>query len=1019
MIRNLTHKRLLIPCFLAFALGAVARGADVSIDDLKPGLVAVYRDSAAVEVVRIDPTVGFTWKANESGHPRLSPDGGSVTWDGFLNVLRPGDYRFTATVQGKLQVSVAGKEVLGVEGKEKAATTQGQPIRLESGPQPVSIKFTRFTGPARLELLWQASYFRAEPLPHDALFHLPAKVPAGLAATSALERGRWLVEENNCIGCHKPDGNDKLAKTLQARMGPDLSQIGGRVHAAWLEHWLADPQKVTPTAAMPKLFAADEKAEIHAVAQYLSSLAPPAKAAPKPPNPKEMLTSVNNGQRLFVSLGCITCHDSRPEAVKAMQQPTVGVPLRRNFLLPEMGQKTEDYKLAAYLNDPLAVDPSGRMPNMLLDQKDATDLARFLCNKENPKPLEAMKIDGQAEAAFKKLKPTDADLTTFSKLKPEDQWKMLGQRLVSERGCTNCHNVAPAKMSLPAYPNKVTFDALKSGKSATDGCLADDPAKRKQAPAFVLSDADRKTIRAFLADGTKGAGSPSPTYAGRIAIHRFNCFACHTRNGKGGLSSEVVEELRRFEKVENAEAVMPPPLTGVGHKLRTPWLKQVLTQKVRARPWMGLRMPHFGEAVSPLVESLAYLEGTEPDDAIRQLPISGATIDAGKHLVGKNAFGCISCHDLAGIPNTGTRGPDLAYMNQRVRYDWYLRWLQDAQKMQPGTRMPTVFPDGKTTLPTVLDGNPEKQAEAMWAYLSLGPTLPLPAGLEPNIKGRILSAADHPMVLRCFMPEAGSRSIAVGFPAGVNLAWDANTCRVCYAWSGQYLDAAPIWDGRGGTPVKILGPKFWTGPASHPWGLTPSNEPPPDYAAQAKDPAYGAGLPDNKVFQGIKQLQFLGYSEDATGIPTFRYTLGDKEPLTVAERPEPLRNPVAVGFRRTFALQLPANKTPWLLAAESTAEPKLIDGKGQSIELDLKPGVAEIPVEDRLIVLPQGADKLSVVSTTAPKNSVWVLRKQGTTWQVMLRIPSPGKPEKADVTVNVWAPYRADPALLKELTAAK
>src|SRR5262249_17427887 len=151
--------------------------------------------------------------------------------------------------------------------------------------------------------------------------------------------------------------------------------------------------------------------------------------------------------------------------------------------------------------------------------------------------------------------------------------------------------------------------------------------------------------------------------------------------------TELSEELRRYEKAENAEAVSPPPLTGVGHKLRTPWMKQVLTQKGRARPWMGLRMPQFGEPqVGKLPEALAFLEGTDPDDAVHKTPLNAAGLDAGRLLVGKNAagsFGCISCHDLAGYPNTGTRGPDLAYMNQRVRYDWYLRWLEQAQRMQP------------------------------------------------------------------------------------------------------------------------------------------------------------------------------------------------------------------------------------------------------------------------------------------------------------------------------------------------
>src|SRR5262249_29554224 len=50
------------------------RAADLNIDDLKPGLVAVYKDFATppVEIVRIVPTVGFTWKAGEAAHPRLA-----------------------------------------------------------------------------------------------------------------------------------------------------------------------------------------------------------------------------------------------------------------------------------------------------------------------------------------------------------------------------------------------------------------------------------------------------------------------------------------------------------------------------------------------------------------------------------------------------------------------------------------------------------------------------------------------------------------------------------------------------------------------------------------------------------------------------------------------------------------------------------------------------------------------------------------------------------------------------------
>jgi hypothetical protein len=95
-------------------------------------------------------------------------------------------------------------------------------------------------------------------------------------------------------------------------------------------------------------------------------------------------------------------------------------------------------------------------------------------------------------------------------------------------------------------------------------------------------------------------------------------------------------------------------------------------------------------------------------------------------MAGPKGFACVSCHDLAGAPGSGTRGPDLAGMTRRVRYDWYRRWLEQPQRLQSGTRMPEVFGGGKSLLADVLGGSADAQAEALWAYLSLGPALPRP-----------------------------------------------------------------------------------------------------------------------------------------------------------------------------------------------------------------------------------------------------------------------------------------------------
>jgi mono/diheme cytochrome c family protein len=1014
---------------LAFSLFLLpfspGRAADVDAEDLRPGLVTTYRDAARptpVEITRIDPALGFTLKAGESFHPRLAADGETVRWEGYVNVLRAGVYRFRAVLRGRFRLTVAGKEVLAAEGKDAAPVTQDGPeTKLESGVHALTAEFTRLPGDARLELWWQSPYFRTEPLPFDVLGHLPKQETAALAKDTQLERGRFLAEERNCTACHRPDDADRMAKGLATRQGPDLSQVGQRVHAGWLDRWLEAPQKLRPGTVMPQLFGEDEagRVERQAVVRYLVSLGGPVAVEP-PPKTKDWLQSVARGQALFNSVGCVVCH--RPDKEKPKEGGALPVAVR--YPIDGLGSKTTPQRLSAYLQNPLAVDPSGRMPHMLLQGREADDLARYLCEmKDATIPAEAPAAPGKEQvlAAFQRLESKAEEVAAFQKLSADAQLRDLGKRLVVEKGCNNCHTIAPGGKPLSTVAAQASFSDIKNRQKHEGGCLATDAPKRGKAPVFALGMDDLKAVRLFLAEGANGAGSAAPLFTARVTLHRFNCLACHTRNGKGGLSPELVEELRRYEKAENAEAVSPPTLTGVGHRLRTPWLRQVLTQAGRARPWMGLRMPQFGEAhVGPLPEALAALEGATPEDTIHAVPLNAAKIEAGRYLNGKNAFGCIGCHDIASVANKGTRGPDLATMTQRVRFEWYRRWLEQPLRMQPGTRMPSVFTEGKSLVPAVLGGNADAQAEAMWAYYSLGPGLPLPDGLEPP-KGLVLSVKDRPVLLRTFMPDAGSRAVAVGFPGGVAAAFDAATCRLAYAWSGNFLDASPVWNDRGGNPAKVLGPQFWKAPPGCPWGVTASNEP-PDFLARAKDPAYGAALPEGKVYDGPRQVRFESYGTDKDGVPTFRYRLNAADPQSVAvtEQPLPLHSPVAAGLARRFTLDVPARQTPWLFAGETTREPRLLDGKGAALPLDLKGGSAEVPAAGSLLVLTQDGEHVIVLAlASAPEGSHWQLYRLGNTWQALLHLPTVNAAGKVEVLLNVWAPYRDEPGLLKELVGAK
>jgi cbb3-type cytochrome oxidase cytochrome c subunit len=1019
-----------LPALVAALAAAPALAQPVTRADLKPGLAFTARDAGekSRSVSRLEPGVALLLQPGESPHPQLA-GGSDFAWRGYLNVLQPGKYKFAATLLGKLSVTVGGKPVLSGDVHDKARTVQGRDVELAAGYQPIEVDLAR-TGPAvQLELTWDGPGFRPEPIPYFFFGHLPKQRPASFAADAKLEHGRFLFEELSCVKCHQP-GTDG-AKTLVERTGPNLTDIGRRVYPGWLDAWLADPHKLRPNTTMPKLFADDARgrAERYAVVRYLASLGGPVPDERRVRR-DEMGRSLGNGRRLYVTAGCAACHgeqltrppakpkpkddeDDKPALQPADSFYALGTSGPAGFyLLGAPGSKTQPDQLAKYLENPLAANPHGRMPNMALSRTEARDLARFLCRQTD----DAINTDLPPEP---KIEPTELvaakEGKALAKLKPADQWKALGKRLLTTKGCANCHTIEPNGKKLPSLrPVGLAHDSAS-------GCLAASPSAAR-VPVYALDAAQKAALAAFLRDGLTDPGTNAPAYQARRALRRFNCLNCHNRDGEGGFAPELADHMRLLEKAENADDVSPPRLTGVGHKVRTSWFKQVLTSAGRARPWMTLRMPQYGEPnVGFLADALPKLEGTTPDDTPGKVDLTAAQVEAGRTLAGKNGHGCISCHDISGVRGGGTRGPDLVRTRDRVRYDWYVRWMHQPQRLAPGTRMPQNFIDGKALLTSVYGGDGDKQIAALWAYLSLGPGLPLPAGMEPP-KGLIVAVKDRPEVLRTFMPDgAGSKAIAVGFPGGVNAVFDAAQCRLSYAWSGNFLDASPVWNNRGGAPAKLLGPKFWTGPAGFPWAVTDSRTP-PDFLKRADDPAYGHPLPEDRFYGGPHFVHFGGYALDKAGTPTFRYALTDDagtQQLAVTETAAPLPVTVASGLKRTFAVKLPAGKTTWLFAGVAHKQPRVYRADGTPVAPEARAVEFEAPAPGSRVVLPEAGDHATVLDlSAAPAGSAWrCVPRPGGEWLVLLRLPEASAGGKATVAYSVWGLPRDDEALLKGLGA--
>ena len=76
-------------------------------------------------------------------------------------------------------------------------------------------------------------------------------------------RGEQLFVVQGCYGCH-------LVGKFGTPIGPDLSHVGAKYEARYLEQWLRDPESVRPTAHMPKLELTVE--EIESLAAYLATL---------------------------------------------------------------------------------------------------------------------------------------------------------------------------------------------------------------------------------------------------------------------------------------------------------------------------------------------------------------------------------------------------------------------------------------------------------------------------------------------------------------------------------------------------------------------------------------------------------------------------------------------------------------------------------------------------------------------------------------------------------------------------
>lgn len=661
------------------------------------------------------------------------------------------------------------------------------------------------------------------------------------------EAGEVLLSELSCLACHS--SSDVKASPLHWKSGPDLSAAGDRLRASYVRQFLANPTAVKPGTTMPDVLAGQPPEQRAELAENLTHYVMQQRARqPSAPLPTGV---AEKGAELFQSVGCIACHSE--------------VPLTR------LGEKYAPGQLSRFLAKPLAVRPSGRMPDLRLAPQEAADLAAHLAPTTGEK--EPMFTVDAAKAA-------------------------RGAEAFQTLGCASCHGGATTGRTI-------------SFTKSDAGCLAEKPPAG--VPHYALATDQRTAIQAALQNRAQTPGADDPKLAIRHAMLQRNCFACHQRDGLGGPAAEIAVHFTSTRDDLGDLGRLPPPLDGVGRKLQTPALENVVRGRQLVRKYMRVRMPDFGPELAPHLAALFARADAAPNEKptpAKSEPNQVGRNAQGRDIVGIHGYACIACHELYGHPSLGIGAYDMAEMPKRLRPEWMRDFLLDPAKYPTGARMPAFFPGGKPTNPK-LGGDAARQIDSIRVYLTeVDQSLPPegfsdPAAFELKPDGR-------PIVFRTFMKDAGMHAIAVGFPQGVNAAFDSREVRWAQAWRGRFLDADGTWNQRISKIETPLG----------------------DAIVALRN----AGVLE--VIDAVVKPVFRGYRLGADGVPTFLYDLGA---LHVEDRIAP---GAGKNLRRTLRVSGQTNEAVRFTAQPPAGLKLQVAGRAElPVRLEFQRGVAEIAEE--------------------------------------------------------------------------
>ncbi len=437
------------------------------------------------------------------------------------------------------------------------------------------------------------------------------------------DKGKELIKEVGCMGCHGVEGWDAESKKVGAYAGPYLTGTGSKVKSPdWLVSWLIKPSHYQEDTIMPSLRLTDKEANDIAayllsmrntkfdklkfeqlnedlrdelLVEYFAAFDTMEVAEQKVAAMSDRERTLELGYRSVGKYGCYSCHsiegfDGRqgigPELTKEGSKPLTQFGFNQQHDI----EHSRDGWIKAHLINPRRWDGGldkpfkdlTRMPNFYMTEKEAESMT--------------LAILGQVS--------DEVPLKGIKRLNAQEKLANEGMKVVNKYSCVGCHSIDGWGGNIvkmyddanegPPQLNKEGFRVQSDWLYHFLGNVKPiRPWLKVRMPSFNLSTEEKNKIvtgfqakasqPTFVANDAKIEWEPGEKAAAVKLFEALACASCHTTGF-------------------NKDQASAPNLYKAKPRLRPDWIEAWLHNPQKFMP--GTVMPSFWEGGESLEEGI-------------------------------------------------------------------------------------------------------------------------------------------------------------------------------------------------------------------------------------------------------------------------------------------------------------------------------------------------------------------------------------------------------------------------------